>query len=684
MTSISRRLLIACVAVVVLAVPGFASAKAPAQTRSAGLSSSYYVEKGVRYEPGRTYTYQWDSTVLSTTSSEGEQGAGESRGHQEFHALVGIRAVEDRGDGSYLLEATVHDPQALYLDETGALVPAQDREVLMQLQRPIYFEQLPNGQIGRVLINPEESKAAVNIKRSIISSLQVPLAPTGELERDVSGHYLPRYEQYEEGPQLVFQRARTQNDYLQLADPAREKGDFASDDFSRTVFDREQGVVTSVETKGFLRAARSERYGDEGYSIANTADVMGSLRFLGTEVLPPSEEKPQLEYYVDTDLVAEPTEDETFGNEPPSEEQLKEDLTVLQQSPNDPARFNRLVETLRRSRGTVALLGTALQKGAVAPEILDAVSGALAAVGTPEAQQLLIQQLRVGGETANQALMSLAFVTRPTVEAVAAVEQLAARPSSPLYRQATLVLGALAQRLQGTEPLRARNIAQRLVRELSSTSDVEQLELYLNALGNAGTAAELRSLTPYLSHPSAEVRLATVDALRKQPARQVEGQLRALAILERDPMLRDIARETLEELTGGSGDMGIYTVYNRTWDKWFGGRDLGAQLTAELYIDSANDIYLRSQGDAYAWAFNRSYNIVRARALSEVVNQNGTLKRRFNGFVSVVGITLVNYDEYLTCGASKTGNLLSTSTCGLPATRPSAWRPRPRSPPPPG
>jgi hypothetical protein len=123
-------------------------------------------------------------------------------------------------------------------------------------------------------------------------------------------------------------------------------------------------------------------------------------------------------------------------------------------------------------------------------------------------------------------------------------------------------------------------------------------------------------------------------------------------------MLRDIARETLEELTG-SGGMEIYTVYSRNWDKWFGGRDLGAQLTAELYVDSTNNVYLRSQGEANAWAFQRSFNLVRARALSEVVNQNGTLRRRFNGFVSVVGITLVNLDEYLTCGAVRSGTLLN-------------------------
>jgi len=658
MTFVKSKLLSSCVLAVMLAFPVRAAAKPNAR---AVAVRSRLVKAAAAVDQGSVATYQWKSSVVSQTNSEGADGLGSALNQNSATAAVSIRVVEVRADGSTLVEARLSDSHLLYVDESGQQVEAQDDALAKQLQLPVYFEQLPNGSVGRLLASKEDSATSLNLKRSIISSFQTPAEKGDSVERDVSGYYKAHYVVSDDGERHLVSRKRSQTDFEKFADPTIEERSFALDDDAQLAFDPKTGLLLSSETKGNLLSSTNGRYGDEGHSIWSTALTTGSLQLVS--VSPGAGDKPDLSSYASADLVGQITPDESLppDSDKPALAQTRMDVQQLQQNPQDPALFNRLAETLRHSPESVRFAGTRLN--ALPSPARGSLINALAAAGTPAAQQLILGQLAQGGEAGDQALVALAFTAKPTPEAVDAVERLFLDARAPQHRQATLVLGVLASELQRTQPFRAAVIAQRLEGNLRAAQDPAEVELLLNGLGNAGTATSVDALVPYLSHDQVEVRIAAVDALRKHPANVARGLLQARATLDGDEAVREMAQDTLRGMALADPGMRPSTLYSWTWNRWLGGQDLGANFTALVSADTNNpsNIILRAEGEAIGWAFHHSYSLVSAKAYSDVVTQSSVLKRHFNGNVKVLGNTLVNVDYYLTCGATQSGNLYSTT-----------------------
>ncbi|HLL52417.1 MAG TPA: hypothetical protein VK447_02665 [Myxococcaceae bacterium] len=658
------RLLSACVIAVALSLPGLSIA-GPLATRGQVSTSDgrTAVTRTVQYQQGLAYPYRWHSVVDGQTHSEGKDGQGTSSSHNEAHAVVRLRVVEVQEDGSRLMEARVEEPHLLYVDEKGELVEARDEELLKQLQLPVYFQQSPDGSIGQLLAHKEDSPSSLNIKRSIVSSFQVSLESTEKSERDVSGFYRARYNVESSDEQVVIHRDRNQDDFERFADPTLERRNFALNDRSTVVFEPKNGIVTSSEVHSDLLSSTDGRYGEEGYAVWNTVKTSGSLQSIGVEE--DGGEKPDLSAYADAELVGQITTDETMPAEGRKEAfaAAQDSFQQLQAHPEDPAVFDRFANSLRHSRAAVLDVGSRLERGQVRPKARGSVINALAAVGTPEAQRFIIQQLAQGGSTADKALIALAFVSKPSQEAADAVEQVFADSSSPLHRQAALVLGALAEKLHRAQPFRAAMMAMRLESSLRATQDEDRMALYLNALGNAGPAGSTDSVLPYLNHASPRIRIAALDGLRKQPAASVAGEIMAVASMDREPLVREAARDTLRELSVTQSDMAPLTLYQWTWNRWLGGTNLGANFKAlvSANTDVPSNIILKAEGEAIGWAFGYSYSLVSAKAYSDVVTQNNVIKRHFNGNVKVLGITLYNNDWYVNCGQIATGNLYSTT-----------------------
>lgn len=656
MTSVKSKLFSACLLAVMLAVPGRVLARPSprAVTRSV-------VVKAMTYEQGLSYAYQWDSSVQSQTNSEGADGLGSALNQNEAHARVRLRAIKPQDDGSTLMEARLEEPHLIYRDEKGAPVEARDDDLQKQLQLPIYFEQLKDGSIGRVLAHPDDTPASLNVKRSIVSSFQTPAEGGDRFERDVSGSYKAHYEVADDGERRIVSRKRTQDDFETFADPMIKERSFALSDETQAAFDPKTGMLLSSQVNGHLLSSTNGRYGKEGHSLWSTAESKGSLAMLSVDK--DGDDQPDLSAYGDVELTGAINPDETL---PPGSEkqvllQTRTDVELLQRSPSDPVVFNRLAEALRHSPEAVKDVGVRL--GGLPSQARGSLINALAAAGTPAAQALVLQQLESGGEAADQALVALAFVARPIPEAVDAVEGLFSDSRSSRHEQATLVLGVLASELQRTQPFRAAVVAQRLEGRLRDARDPAEVALLLNGLGNAGTASSVEALVPYLSHDLAEVRLAAVDALRKHPASAVRGLLQTRITLDGDEAVREAARGTLRSLATPESGMQPATLYSWSWNRWLGGQDLGANFTAlvSANTNNPNNITLSADGEAIGWAFQHSYSLVHANASSDVVTQSGVLKRHFNGNVKVLGNTLFNGDKYLTCGTTQSGSLYSVT-----------------------
>lgn len=108
---------------------------------------------------------------------------------------------------------------------------------------------------------------------------------------------------------------------------------------------------------------------------------------------------------------------------------------------------------------------------------------------------------------------------------------------------ARLALGNLAANLREEHPARASRIAARLLKELEAATDAESRWQLLLALGNAGAAEALPTLTRYLDDASTDLRGAAAWALRFLDAPEVDVLLTTKTLADREPAVRlDAAR----------------------------------------------------------------------------------------------------------------------------------------------
>lgn len=624
----------------------------------------------LRYEKGLAYTYQWSAKVQGRSFNQDEkQELGQGENVTQFDARARVTPVEQLDEETFLLALSLEEPHILRYDEEGRLVEEeQDPELMAELARPVYFKQNVYGQVTEILHSEKESPGTVNLKRGIISALQSSVKEEGSFEQeeqDVSGIYRAKYDAYREGERLVVKKQRTHEDYLAFADRQIEARDFVLESNSETVVNDQYGVVESFSSREFVNSVSADAspYAGEGFGMWSELLSEGRMDLVdvsGGEVEGPSAE------YVSGALMAAPYEDGAQDEAPvePKEAQarLSEDLSLLREDPRSPESFNRLLATLRASPVAVRELGQSLHRGSLAPELLPAAIGALGSLGTGEAQTVLLEGVllspRASLESRDQALVALSLAERPLPAVIHAVERLRSEPSSPLSTQSTLVLGALAEKLLSVRPLEAARIVERLERDLASARDNTEQDHLLSALGNAGHPSSVDAIAPYLQHTSPLLRGSAVEAMRKMQSPLVDSLLLVRYGQEPEAWVRSLIASVQERRSRPSPASDIsYLTFYWSWQKDIGGSDIKARLFAELDVRDTPDLYVRALGQATAHAWSWQYTLLKAYALSDVVNQSGVLKRRFGAYLDLLNNRYFTAEYFLTCGQTKSGSL---------------------------
>ncbi|HEX5749150.1 MAG TPA: HEAT repeat domain-containing protein [Archangium sp.] len=624
----------------------------------------------LRYEKGLSYTYQWSAKVQGRTFNQDEKQVGQSENATQFDALARVTLVEQLDAETYLLALSLEEPRISRYNEDGAMVEEErDPELMAELARPVYFKQNAYGQVSELLHSAKESPGTINLKRGIISALQSSVKDVGAFEaqeQDVSGIYRAKYEAFREGEQLFVRKQRTDKDYLAFADRTIEARDFNLESSSESVVSDKYGVVESFSSREVANSVSKEAspYAGEGAGMWSELVSEGRMDLVDVsyrgEVEPPGAE------YVAGGLMAAPYDDGAGSEVPTDPKQvqalLSEDLSLLRMDPRSPEAFNRLLATLRASPVAVRELGQSLRRGVLAPELLPAAIGALGSLGTDEAQSLLLDGVvlspRASLESKDQALVALSLAERPLPAAVQSVERLSADASSPLRTQATLVLGAMTEKLLSVRPLEASRIVERLERELTSARDTTEQDHLLSALGNAGHPASVSVIAPFLQHASPLLRGSAVEALRKMQSPLVDSLLLVRYSQEPEAWLRSLIASVQERRGREAPSSSIQSLtYYWSWQRDIGGSDIKARLFAELDVRDTPDLYVRALGQATAHAWSWQYTLLKAYALTDVVNDNGTLKRRFGAYLDLLNNRYFTAEYFLTCGQTRSGSL---------------------------
>jgi hypothetical protein len=186
---------------------------------------------------------------------------------------------------------------------------------------------------------------------------------------------------------------------------------------------------------------------------------------------------------------------------------------------------------------TCAALGDVLSRARTDGLAMKVLTTALNAIGHPEAQSALADAAlkRSSDEKALfKLLFTLSTVERPTPEAEQTLRTLMdGNPDPNVVVMARLSLGSMARRLAVTAPDRATALVQKFCDGLAAARTPEVQKSYLLALGNAGSAAALSAVRPFVGDANPDLRAAAVRSLRFVTSSEAESVI--LRALSSDP-----------------------------------------------------------------------------------------------------------------------------------------------------
>lgn len=186
---------------------------------------------------------------------------------------------------------------------------------------------------------------------------------------------------------------------------------------------------------------------------------------------------------------------------------------------------------------TCAAVGDVLSRARTDGPAMKVLTTALNAIGHPEAQSALADAVlkRSSDEKALfKLLFALSTVERPTPEAEQALRTLMdGNPDPNVVVMARLSLGSMARRLAVTAPERATAIIEKFCDGLAAARTFEAKKSYLLALGNAGSAAALPAVRPFVGDAKPDLRAAAVRSLRFVTSSEAESVI--LRALSSDP-----------------------------------------------------------------------------------------------------------------------------------------------------
>jgi hypothetical protein len=563
----------------------------------------------------------------------------------------------------------VMEPRFFYLDENQVEIEDTDPILNEELERPVFFKQNSEGLVTEFHYFPDEDASSLNIKKGIISALQVHLYEdtggqiiTGAPETDASGVYTPRYLCTDGGDMLNVNMLRDVNDYTQFAngeDPLVLADCVSMDENAVKDFNKTEGILVHAHIDGHIisKGVEDEEPLEEGASMWSESHTTSMLMF---EAMEPNPEPFSMGGYAMSSLIAEDTVDvdEDAG--------IETILTRLSVNPYAQSPYDRLVDALVGNPARVEQVRSAFLGGTITPHMHHAVIGALGALGTPEAQEIIIQEIilkpGISGTSKSQGLVALGLMKHPTEDTVSILEMLSRQKQHPLSSQAALMLGAAAENLARTNPGRAAIIIKNLEFSLISAQDEQEMDLYLGALGNAGFDSSLDVIGVYLDDPSARVRYGAVDALRKISAPGTEEYLRRVLASETTEAVKKLARKIYQQKTSIDDDISRpMSSSTKSWSKKIGKGDVYGRVYAYLTANNngGNEdfyIYGRAEAKAYAWRWN--WSLAKAKAWSDdTYLSGGTYYRKFYARAYVLGIQVASYNYNLACGQTKEGTL---------------------------
>lgn len=636
-------------------------------------------EYAISCEIGKSFAYRYDGMFVDsatiTSVSDVDTGNAMLSADGEF----AIAAVEESRKGCmYAVEMSGVDVR----EAVGREVVQQSRpdENAELVKSTFYYMQQPDGTISDVYLSREMPTEIQFFQRGLVDALNVTMkSERGEysvVESDASGTHKVHYIMKELGREGVsFIGSYTEADYLEspkLAKAAAQGINTSMTNTTTSTFNPLYGVIQSVtidETFIITEPDSSSppitdflRHGTMQIQAAVTIDMTAVNVATNVRDLRAGLDSDEM---VRLSLSAEisPDGDVDFDHS----ELIASLLTELEAEPSSPALLTELTRAIEEDSNGVAQLADYIKATAPTGDLAQTLTAALVTEGSEAAQALIVTAFLSGNTdeaTVTDALITVSIVQTPSVDMLRAVNAIRLDANNGNYLNATLVMGALANKLIETEPALATRIADSLVSQMEAAPDIAEAEVLLNALGNAGVASTVDAIAPYLQHEDAITRMTAVQSLRKIESAETTRLLTQLLAVETNYTVQ-LAIAAVAETQGNEDLLNLImmppVIVDEEWEDTFGLDFASVDMAASALVE-INPVIVDLQADVTADIFNNMFDVAQAQLLSE---PDGATERRFLLNLELFGNVVYTSDDSFLCSHGSSGTFWD-GTVNLP------------------
>lgn len=682
-----------------------APAKAVMAAAEGIFSDPAAVERKLKYQVGKTYVYDYNLNVVSRSNQrngEGTTSSDQSKTVMTAQAELSITSQE--ADGTFVGQVVMKTPYACSADlKNGTDTIADTTELAAELAKPLIFKQKPNGVITAVSYPANARATVVNMQKGVINALQNVLQDGASYKvAEVSGQgtFTPTYTLAEQNDTLKITKDYNDKSFSQMQKQGDDIKTLKLTSVVSTVLDGPKGVFSAVESREILETgdgtleSTDPNIKFDGITTWSTVTSQGKLTLKEVKAAVNVQAAASLEGYVDGGL--EPIFEKPAANPlgiDLSKVNVDQELADFETTPTDPNKFAHILDLVAAdtTEGVVDKIIARLNANLNNQEIANSYLDMLTVVATPKAQKALTSVIKPSVDAAGlsatftittqqQALINLVRIQSPISSTVDTVAQLSEDSAFVLQNTAITVLGATIDNLSDENPNQAQSLADGLVAKLNS-APLEQKEIYLEALGNAGVPSTLENIEDYTNVTASlsisdtkvvteVIEAAAFNALRKIPGERAEGLLVAALTDTTQPggtrlLVADVLRNRSDLSAGGSTALDGFQIpqdlagggtYYRTWGSWLGNSNLGINFPGSFTVSSINQLYLYADQQANAYVWGRRFEVARGQLLSYRYNPNP--QYQFVGaYLDLAGNRIVKYEEYILCNYSRSGNL---------------------------
>jgi Lipoprotein amino terminal region len=685
-----------------------APAKAVAAAVEEMLTDPAAVERKLKYEVGKTYVYDYNLNVVTRSNQRNSEGTTSSdQSKTVMAAQVELSITSQEADGTFAGQIIMKTPYVCTADlKAGTDSLADTAELATELQKPLLFKQKSNGVVMSVSFPANARPTVVNMQKGIINALQNVLqegASYSVAEISGQGTFTPTYTLKEQNDVLNITKDYTDKSFSKMQKQGDDIKSLALTSVISVVLDGPKGVFSSVESSEILETgdgtAEALTYTDpdvkfDGVTSWSTVTSKGKLSLKEVKAASNIQAAALNEVYVDGGL--EPIFEKPAANPlgiDLSTVNIAQEIATFEADPGDPLKFARMLDLVAAdtTEGMVDKIIERLNANAAKDNIAKSYIDMLTVIATPKAQKALTSVLQpsvsaagisatMSITTQEQALINLVRIQSPITSTVNTVAALSSNSAvTPLQSIAISVLGATINNLTDEDPKQAQTLADGLLGSLNS-APLEQKELYLEALGNAGLPSTLDSITQYTNLGGSlsisntlvvteVVEAAAFNALRKIPGARAEGLLVAALNDTTQPngtrlLVADVLRDRTDLSSNGAAALANFQIadlagggtYTRYWGSWLGNSKLGINFPGSFTVSSVNQLYLYADQQANAYVWDRQFSVARGQLLSQRYNPNPSYQ--FVGaYLDIAGNRITQFQEYILCNVSRSGNL---------------------------